>query len=55
MNTIEKALDIARNFGDIDGAHHKQWCLERAFRGLCLDEYVDRAKRHFEWEEGVSP
>ena len=35
-----------------DGAHHKQFYLEQAFRALCEDEYVDKAKEEFEWEDG---
>jgi len=36
-----------------DGAHHKQYYLEEAFRALCEDEYVDEAKRKFEWQNGI--
>ena len=36
-----------------DGAHHKQYWLEQAFRALCEDEYVDKAKREVEWETGI--
>ena len=35
-----------------DGAHHKQFYLEQAFRALCTDEYVDKAKEEFRWEDG---
>lgn len=38
-----------------DGEHHKQWAIEQAFRSLCADEYVDKAKATFEWKEGVAP
>lgn len=38
-----------------DGEQHKQWALEKAFRLLCEDEYVDRAKAKFQWAEGVEP
>jgi len=36
-----------------DGAHHKQWELEQAFRALCTDDYVDKAKQEFQWEDGI--
>lgn len=36
-----------------DGAHHKQYYLEQAFRALCEDGYVDNAKREFHWEDGI--
>lgn len=36
-----------------DGAHHKQYYLERAFRALCEDGYVDEAKEKFGWLDGT--
>jgi len=36
-----------------DGSHHKQYYLEKAFRSLCEDEYVDQAKEEFQWEAGI--
>jgi len=36
-----------------DGVHHKQFYLEQAFRALCEDEYVDKAKEEFGWEDGI--
>jgi len=38
-----------------DGAHHKQWALEKAFRALCQDDYVDEARAEFCWDEGIAP
>lgn len=38
-----------------DGEHHKQWAIEQAFRSICTDEYVDKAKATFECKEGVAP
>lgn len=31
---IRKALDIIAYGGGIDGAHHKQWCLDQVVRAL---------------------
>ena len=36
-----------------DGAHHKQYYLEQAFIALCEDEYVEMAKKQFQWEDGI--
>lgn len=36
-----------------DGGHHKQYYLEAAFRAICEDEYVDKAKKEFQWEDGI--
>lgn len=35
-----------------EGEKHKQYYLEKAFRALCEDEYVEKAKREFQWKEG---
>jgi hypothetical protein len=61
-----QVLTINLNFKDIDnavknmilalttdGAHHKQYYIEQAFRSLCTDEYVDEAKNEFQWEDGI--
>ena len=31
---IESALDIARRWGGVDGAHHKSWCIDQIVRVL---------------------
>ena len=36
-----------------DGAHHKQYYLEEAFRSLCEAEYVEKTKKEFQWEDGI--
>ena len=36
-----------------DGAHHKQYYLERVFRSLFKGEYVDQEKEKFQWEDGI--
>lgn len=36
-----------------DGAHHKQYYLESAFRALCEEEYVEKTKKEFQWEDGI--
>ena len=32
---IEKALDIAWQYGQIDGNHHKMWVIDQMVRVLC--------------------
>jgi hypothetical protein len=34
MDRIEKALKIAKNYGGIDGAHHKTWTIDQMCRAL---------------------
>ena len=36
-----------------DGAHHKQWYLERALQLLAGDDFYKDAETEFEWEEGI--
>ncbi len=31
---IEKAIEYAHRFGQIDGAHHKQWVIDQMVRAL---------------------
>jgi hypothetical protein len=31
---IDKALDIAKNYGGIDGDHHKRWTIDQMVRAL---------------------
>jgi len=31
---VRDALEIAREYGDIDGAHHKQWVIDQMMRTL---------------------
>lgn len=37
-----------------DGAHHKQWYLAQALRVLTGDEFVEKAKQDFGFEEGTA-
>ena len=36
-----------------DGVNQKQYYLERIFKDLCMDSYVDVAKKEFNWTEGI--
>lgn len=35
-----------------DGAHHKQYALEKILRIICEDAWVDKVKDEFKWEDG---
>ncbi len=55
---IMDALDIAKKYGDIDGAHHKAWVIDQMVRALCLtkERYLEwLAEYDDEWDEGVAP
>ena len=38
---IEKALEYAYRYGQIDGAHHKQWVIDQMVRALLESPTVD--------------
>lgn len=61
---IQKALDIALQFGGIDGAHHKDWVIDQMVRALTQEQYQDWVRRAcdgpdgpqtYNWEEGIAP
>ena len=67
---IDKALEIAWQFSQIDGAHHKAWVIDQMVRALCGTEeqyqqyvgeytkpFINDAgyKDYYEWDEGIAP
>jgi hypothetical protein len=61
---IRRSLDLIRQYGGIDGAHHKQWVLDQVVRALTGPGYQDwvAAQRAgedgpetYDWDEGVAP
>lgn len=62
---IEKALDIAWSYGQIDGSHHKMWVIDQMVRTLCgsEDEYKEWIAdyetsdddSYYEWDKGIEP
>lgn len=62
---IEKALDIAWCYGQIDGNHHKTWVIDQMVRALCGSEeeykkWVDKyeapdGEDYWEWDCGIAP
>lgn len=61
---IKAALGIARDYGSIDGDHHKMWVIDQMVRALTEDKYAGWVKiakngkegpDTYEWEEGIAP
>jgi hypothetical protein len=61
---IRKAIEVAVQFGGVDGQHHKTWVIDQMVRELAGDDYeriVADAKRGedgpdtYSWDEGVAP
>lgn len=63
-NKIEEALESARNYGWIDGAHHKMWVIDQMVRRLTGDGYAawvaayqqgEDGPNTYTWDTGISP
>ena len=61
---VKAALDVAVQFGGIDGAHHKDWVIDQMVRALAGDDYdrlvVDAClgserPNMYEWNTGIAP
>lgn len=65
---VRKALDIAWQYSQIDGAHHKAWAIDQMVRVLCgsEEEYAkwvanyeepesDNPDDYYEWDCGIAP
>jgi hypothetical protein len=55
-----KALRIALDYGQIDGAHHKQWVIDQMVRELCGDHYQATIAAYendgeYWWDTGTPP
>ena len=62
--TINKAIELAVEFGGFDGAHHKDWVIDQMIRILAGDGYEQLVKEAchgengpdtYTWEEGIAP
>ena len=61
---IDEAIEVAVQYGGIDGAHHKTWVIDQMVRALAGDDY-DRIVAEacdgedgpdtYEWDEGIAP
>ena len=61
---IGEVLTLIHGYGGIDGAHHKQWCLDQIVRKLTGDSYDEWVKAYqsgedgpqtYDWDVGVPP
>ena len=60
----KEALEIARKYSQIDGAHHKSWVIDQMCRSLLGDKYEifiadykagEDGPLTYEWSEGIAP
>ena len=57
---IDKVRNIAYEYGQIDGAHHKTWVIDQMIRELLGTEYDNFIKEYEEdgeytWDIGIAP
>ena len=61
---IDKAIELAVQFGGIDGDHHKAWVIDQMVRVLAGDKYEqivadaisgEDGPNTYAWDEGVAP
>ncbi len=68
---INKALEIAFEYGQIDGSHYKAWVIDQIVRILLGDEYKNKIKEYmfegkdeiealqtgdyYDWDTGIAP
>lgn len=61
---VNGALDVLRDWGWVDGDHHKAWVIDQAVRRLTEDEYQawvddycagEDGPDTYEWNEGIAP
>ena len=58
--SIEDALDLAWEYGQIDGGHHKMWVIDQMVRVLLGDGYEKWVEEYegddeYEWDVGIAP
>lgn len=60
----DEALEIAGEYGGIDGDHHKAWVIDQMVRVLTGDNYDDWVRRvkigdegpeTYDWDVGIPP
>lgn len=61
---IELALDVAYNYSQVDGAHHKAYAIDQMVRALLGDRYEawiteyragEDGPESYDWDEGIAP
>lgn len=61
---IVAAIEIAIQYGGIDGDHHKAWVIDQMVRALAGDDYAQvvadardgmDGPETYDWNEGIAP
>ena len=56
----DKIKEILWRYSQIDGEHHKAWCLDQIARVVCGNQYEDFIKNYcndgeYRWDCGIAP
>lgn len=61
---IERALNVARSYGGIEGDHHRAWTIDQMVRRLTGERYQtwvrdqkagEDGPETYSWDEGIAP
>ena len=57
---IKEAVEIALNYGSIDGDHHKMWVIDQMLRKILGNKEYKKAMKALDknddsWDEGIAP
>lgn len=60
MNRMRRAVDVAFEFGGIEGNHNKKWVIDQMLRRLLGDKYDEAvtiycAGNQCQWDKGIAP
>jgi len=61
LDRVYEAVDVALEYGSIDGANHKQWVIDQMLRkllGTVYDDYIAAYNSddfHRNWNTGIAP
>ena len=55
MDKVYDAVEIAIDYGQYDGAHHKQWVIDQMLRKLLDDKYYEVIEKVPDWDTGIAP
>ena len=50
-----RAVEVASEYGPVDGEHHKMWVIDQMLRVLIPDEYEEQFGSDQNWDEGAPP
>lgn len=61
---VQKALEVAAEYSQFDGSHHKSWAIDQMVRVLTGNDYkswvsnyefAEKTQEEYVWETGVAP